>query len=329
VRLGPVHAQQGEQASVARPEIEDATSLTGHVRDQYALPLGAVRIAVRSSQVAEGVLSRRPFLACHALIIVRAVSPPKLPVPVATLAGELAHMPGTVGVVLGGSRATGTNRPESDWDLGLYYRRSQRPLAPEDVRRLGHHGYVSELGEWGPIVNGGAWLTIDGTAVDILFRDLDTVETWHGEARQGRFEVLVQNGYIVGAPTYLPIGELAICRPITGELPRPSFPKPLAAAAFERWQGRARVSLMFAQGYAEAGDAICCAGMLTDAILCLAHARLAQRHEWALNEKRLVRRAGLDELQGLLPERNATGAELAVSVATIGSILGIEPLSAR
>ena len=84
---------------------------------------------------------------------------------------------------------------------------------------------MSELGEWGPIVNGGAWLTLGGLPVDVLYRDLDDVERWLREARAGRFEVLSQNGYLVGAPTYLPVGELALCRSRSaGELPRPGFP---------------------------------------------------------------------------------------------------------
>jgi predicted nucleotidyltransferase len=257
------------------------------------------------------------------------MSSPRLPAPVAALAADLAGVPGIVAVILGGSRATATHRPGSDWDLGVYYRSSQRPLDPHDVRRLGHPGYVSELGEWGPIVNGGGWLTIDGTPVDVLYRDLDTVEAWLGEAQEGRFEVLTQNGYIVGAPTYLPAGELATCRPITGALPRPGFPEPLAASAARRWGGRAAVSLTFARSHAGAGDAVCCAGMLVDAILCVAHARLAARHEWVLNEKRLVQRAGLDGVQALLAEPGATSAQLAATVAAVAATLGVAPLAVR
>ncbi len=252
-----------------------------------------------------------------------------LPAPVEALASELAGVAGTVAVVLGGSRAAGTQRPDSDWDLGVYYRGSQRPIDPTDVRRLGHDGHVSELGEWGPIVDGGAWLTIDGTPVDVLFRDLDLVERWLAEAQQGRFEVLAQNGYLVGAPTYLPVGELAISQPISGELPRPGFPEPLAAAANERWTGKAQVALMFAGAYAVAGDAVCCTGMLASATLCAAHARLAQRREWVLNEKRLVQRAGLEQTQTVLAAPGATSAELCASVAAVTSTLGIEPLATR
>jgi predicted nucleotidyltransferase len=245
------------------------------------------------------------------------------------LARELAGLPGVVAVALGGSRAVGTNRPNSDWDLGLYYRSSQRRIDPADVRRLGHDGHVSALGEWGPIVNGGAWLTIAQTPVDILFRDLDTVEAWLREACEGRFEVLTQHGYIVGAPTYLPVGELAICRPLAGELARPSFPAALAGAAASHWRGRAGVSLMFAEGYARLADAVCCGAMLADATLCTAHARLAERREWVLNEKGLVHRAGLDQVGSALAHPGATTDELAATVAAVAGVLGVEPLAAR
>jgi predicted nucleotidyltransferase len=220
-----------------------------------------------------------------------------------------------VAVALGGSRAAGTHRPDSDWDLGVYYRRAFDPSA---VRRLSHEGYVSGLGEWGPVMNGGAWLTVEGTPVDVLFRDLDIVERWLGNAVRGKFEVLSQNGYVVGAPTYLPVGELALCRPVSGALPRPDFPEPLAASAADRWRGRAGVALMFAEIHARAADEVPRTGMLASAVLCVAHARLAERREWALNEKGLVRRAGLAEVEALL----ARGAD----VAAVSSALGVEPL---
>src|SRR5690242_7594826 len=164
-----------------------------------------------------------------------------LPPPVAAVASALADLQGVEAVALGGSRATGAHRPGSDWDLGLYYRSSRRPVAPDDIRALGYDGYVSERGEWGPIVNGGAWLTVEQTRIDVLYRDLDAIERWIEDALHGQFEVLAQNGYLAGAPTYLPMGELAVGRTIHGELPRPDFPEPLAASAPERWSGRAEV----------------------------------------------------------------------------------------
>jgi predicted nucleotidyltransferase len=234
-----------------------------------------------------------------------------------------------VAVALGGSRATGTHRPDSDWDLGVYFRASQRPLDAADVRALGHDGYVSERDEWGPIMNGGAWLTIAATRIDVLYRDLDTVERWIADAEQGRFEVLTQNGYIAGAPTYVPVGELAIARPITGNLPRPSFPAPLASAAPPRWRGKASVALMFAREYARAADTVCCTGMLAQATLCEAQARMAERAEWVLNEKRLVERAGLSAVRTRLARAGASADELLATTDEVSKALEVRPLEAR
>jgi predicted nucleotidyltransferase len=244
------------------------------------------------------------------------------PAALTSLAAELIELPGVVAVALGGSRATGTHRPDSDWDLGLYYRGAFDAAA---VGGLGHPGYVSELGEWGPIVNGGAWLTVGDLPVDVLFRDLAVGEGGGRAAERGRFDVLPQNGYVVGAPTYLPVGELAVHRPLAGELPRPEFPAALAAAAPGRWRGRASVALMFAASHAKLADAVCCTGMLAGAVLCAAHARLAEQRAWVLNEKRLVERAGLDRAADVL----AQPGDLAAAVEVVAEILEIEPLAAR
>lgn len=52
------------------------------------------------------------------------------------MAHELAHVPGVRAVALGGSRARGTHRPDSDVDLGLYYDR--RALDLRALQELAH-----------------------------------------------------------------------------------------------------------------------------------------------------------------------------------------------
>ena len=85
------------------------------------------------------------------------------------LAARLAEIPGVEAVALGGSRASGAARPDSDWDFGLYYRGTIRA---DDVRALGFEGTVVEPGEWGRLINGGAWLTVECWRVDLLYIDL-------------------------------------------------------------------------------------------------------------------------------------------------------------
>jgi predicted nucleotidyltransferase len=43
------------------------------------------------------------------------------------VASRLAGLPGVRAVALGGSRAAGTPRPDSDWDFAVYYRGSFDP----------------------------------------------------------------------------------------------------------------------------------------------------------------------------------------------------------
>jgi predicted nucleotidyltransferase len=79
------------------------------------------------------------------------------------VAGQLAGLPGVRAVTLGGSRAAGTSRPDSDWDFAVYYRGA---FSPDNLRALGWPGTVSEIGGWGGVFNGGAWLQVDGRKVD-------------------------------------------------------------------------------------------------------------------------------------------------------------------
>lgn len=249
----------------------------------------------------------------------------ELPRHIARIAEDLAAVPGAVAVVLGGSRAIGVAREDSDWDLGVYYRATQRQLDPQDVRGLGYSGTISELGEWGPLVNGGGWLNVEGTPVDVLFRDLDAVERWWSQAERGEFDVLLQPGTIVGAPTYLPVGELAICQVLHGQLNRPeSYPEELATSAPQIWRGKAGAALMFAQGYAGLGDVVSCLGMLSQAILCEAHARTAETNCWALNEKRLIAEADLEETHMLLSRAGNSTDSLASAVEAVEEILGLQ-----
>ena len=126
---------------------------------------------------------------------------------VTTLVERVARVPGVKAVTLGGSRARGMAQPDSDWDFGLYYRDS---IDTDALRALGYPGQVVEPGAWGRIVNGGAWLEVDGERVDLLYRDLDVVEHWITEANAGRFEIDCVGGHIAGLPTYTLAGELAL-----------------------------------------------------------------------------------------------------------------------
>jgi hypothetical protein len=229
------------------------------------------------------------------------------------LAPRLAAIPGVVAVTLGGSRATGAATEDSDWDFGLYYRGA---LDPADVVACGWQGRVFAPGEWGRIVNGGAWLTVEGVKVDLVYRDLDEVLTWTIAAEGGQFEIQREVGYVAGIATYILAGELALAKVLAGELPRPSFPLALRKTAPLVWFRLAAGAVHFAEVYARRGDRVACLANLCQAVLSTAQGRLAARGEWVLNEKGLVERAGLTEVQDQLAQLEGGLGRLVSDVRT-------------
>lgn len=216
-------------------------------------------------------------------------------------------------MTLGGSRATGVATEDSDWDFGLYYRGA---LDPADVVACGWQGRVFAPGEWGRIVNGGAWLTVEGVKVDLVYRDLDEVLTWTIAAEGGQFEIQREVGYVAGIATYILAGELALAKVLAGELPRPSFPLALRKTAPLVWFRLAAGAVHFAEVYARRGDRVACLANLCQAVLSTAQGRLAARGEWVLNEKGLVERAGLTEVQDQLAQLEGGLGRLVSDVRT-------------
>jgi hypothetical protein len=242
------------------------------------------------------------------------------------IATQLAAIPGVAAVTLGGSRAQGTQRSDSDWDFGLYYRGT---LDPADITALGWPGTVSEPGGWGPVVNGGAWLTVEGARVDLCYHDLDEVLFWLGEAEQGRFRIEQLATHVAGIPTYVLAGELALGKVLAGELPRPGFPAALVERAPGIWRQHARMALYMADAHARRADTSATVANLGRAVIAEAHARLAERAEWALNDKGIVERAGLSTAHGALARPGGSADELSATTQQVAAVLGSAPAVLR
>ncbi|WP_327243418.1 nucleotidyltransferase family protein [Streptomyces sp. NBC_01320] len=221
---------------------------------------------------------------------------------VADMAARLAAVPGVRAVALGGSRARSTHRPDSDWDLGVYYRGTLDLVALTALasQAQGSRVEVAGPGGWGPWVNGGAWLRVDGTAVDWILRDLDRVESVWSDCREGRFEVGVQPGHPLGfwSPCYP--GEVALGRVLAdpyGELTElqqqtRDYPEPLRRALCDAaWE--ADFSVAAARKSASSGDTLHVALCLSRAFGILAQTLHAHHRTWCLNEKGALAAAAL------------------------------------
>lgn len=208
---------------------------------------------------------------------------------------RLAGLPRVLAVTLGGSRAQGTHRPDSDWDFAIYYRTA---FDPQGLRDIGWPGEVFGIGEWGGgVFNGGAWLRIDGRRVDVHYRDLDSIDHELAESAQGRFRIEPLMFHLAGIPSYIVLAELAMNRVLSGELPRPDYPAALREPASQAWWDRAERTFDYAiKNYAPLGRVSECAGLIGQAAAQAAHAVLAARGQWVTNDKRLLNLAGLRQL---------------------------------
>jgi hypothetical protein len=275
-----------------------------------------------------------------------------LPIPARVLAltHRLVEIPGVVGVVLGGSRAIGAHRPDSDVDLGLHYRggldvAALRALAGEVADQvLG----ISEIGGWGPWVNGGAWLVVDGTRVDWIYRDTDRVAAIWAECRAGRYELGVQAGHPLGYYSHVYPGEVALCHVLadpTGELTRlraetQRYPDALAdALVAATWEPELLLYGASSHGVPEA-DAFFVAGCLFRAIGVVAHALHGHHRRWVTTEKRLIDAAGrlpgappdfAPRAHAILGRLGTAGSEIAATVAAARALVAdtIAQLPAR
>jgi hypothetical protein len=165
------------------------------------------------------------------------------------------------------------------------------------------------------VFNGGGWLRVDERRVDVHYRDLTDVEHHLAEAHAGRFRVENLLFHLAGVPTYIVVAELAGNQVLSGSLPRPQYPPALRVHARAEWWSRAQLTLAYARdAHAPRGNALDCAGAAARACCETAHAVLAARGEWVTNEKRLLDRAGLRDLDalvvGMTPEPSALAAAL-------------------
>ncbi|NJP88790.1 nucleotidyltransferase domain-containing protein [Nonomuraea sp. FMUSA5-5] len=255
------------------------------------------------------------------------------------MAARLAAVPGVVAVALGGSRARGTHRPDSDIDLGLYYRgeldvAGLRALAREVT---GEETDVTEPGGWGPWVDGGGWLTIDGWRVDWIYRDLDRVHRVWRDCRAGRYEIGVQAGHPLGFYSHAYAGEVALCqvladpageltalREATAQYP-PALRDALVAGLWE-----CDFALTTARYGAAGNDPVYAAGALFRAIGVACHALHAADRAWLINEKGMVASAGRlpsapekfgERAQALLAGAGSTPEEITRTIDTAAELL--------
>ncbi len=211
----------------------------------------------------------------------------------------LAEVPGIAAIVLGGSRARGTATASSDYDLGLYY----STAAPLDTGRLleavrtftddPDAAEVTAVGEWGPRIVGGAWLSVGGSKVDLLYRNVEAVAEVIEACRAGRISMDYQPGHPHGFCSAIWMGEVALCDPLhdprrtIAELKAMTtpYPEPLREALLKRFQWEVRFAIENAELAASRNEQTYIAGCAYRALACIGQVLFALNRRYLINEK--------------------------------------------
>jgi hypothetical protein len=253
------------------------------------------------------------------------------------LVDRLKPVHGLRAIVLGGSYASGSQRPDSDIDIGLYYDENQ-PLDVGHIRSIASrindapHPTVTDLGGWGTWVNGGAWLTIQGQRVDFLYRDIDFVSSTIDDCNAGhiRSDYWQQPAY--GFHSFMYCTETSICRPLYDpdhvierlKAKVAHYSPHLRQAIIKNFLWSARFTLDNTSKPALRGEVYLVTGCLARAIHCLVQILYAINETYYLSEKKLVAdlcsfnlqpEKFLERISTLLGATGTTSTQLQASLA--------------
>ena len=263
---------------------------------------------------------------------------------VSSLAERLGAIRGVRAVALGGSYARGRAQPGSDIDLGIFYSEAA-PFLIQSIRELAEAvndttgPVVTNFYEWGPWVNGGAWLTIGGQRVDFIYRNLEHLERVIAEAGAGRYELhyLQQPPFGFFSGTYL--GEIAVCVPLFNPEARlhglkrrvAGYPEALRQAVVQDYLFMAEFTLTaFAPKFAARADAYGTVACLTRAVNELVLALFALNRKYPINDKTALAEVAEFEraprefgprVQETLVHMGASAAELVAAVESVAQLL--------
>ncbi|HTS45362.1 MAG TPA: nucleotidyltransferase domain-containing protein [Puia sp.] len=135
-----------------------------------------------------------------------------------TIVADLKQIENIMAIVLGGSYAMGTVTDASDLDIGIYYY-DKNPFRINDIKSIAKKyatnddQTVTGFYEWGPWVNGGAWIETASGKVDFLYRNIEQVRSTIDKAKKGELENHFEQQPPYGFSSVIYLGETRNCIP--------------------------------------------------------------------------------------------------------------------
>lgn len=214
---------------------------------------------------------------------------------------ELKNIDNIKAIVLGGSYATGMATDSSDLDIGVYYF-EEEPFDIEAIKLIAEKyanvdkPTVTGFYEWGPWVNGGAWIKTAKGKVDILYKNIDQITSIIEKAKKGLWENNFEQQPPYGFSSLIFLAETKYCIPlhdpqgIIQSLKSMvlSYPEILKQTVIQQSLWSAEFTIWHADSFAIKGDVYNTMGCLTRAVKNIVTTLFSINELYPIGDKRAI-----------------------------------------
>ena len=214
---------------------------------------------------------------------------------------ELKSMDNIKAIVLGGSYAIGMATDTSDLDIGVYYF-EEEPFDIDAIKLIAgkyanvDNPTVTGFYEWGPWVNGGAWIKTANGKVDILYKNIDQITSTIENAKKGVWENHFEQQPPYGFSSLIFLAETQYCIPLhdpQGIIQRlkskvQSYPEILKQTVIQQSLWSAEFTIWHADQFALKGDVYNTMGCLTRAVKSIVTSLFSINGLYPIGDKRAI-----------------------------------------
>jgi predicted nucleotidyltransferase len=214
---------------------------------------------------------------------------------------ELKFIDGVKAIVLGGSYAVGLATEKSDLDIGIYYS-EQSHFDIEKIKTIANkfsnndQPTVTGFYEWGPWVNGGAWINTAKGEVDLLYKNIDQILKAIDNAKNGIWENNFEQQPPYGFSSIIFLAETHSCIPlydpenVISKLKDSvkQYPQKLKQSVVQQSLWSAEFTIWQAEKFAGKTDMYNTVGCLTRAMYSIVSTLFALNEIYPMGDKRAI-----------------------------------------
>lgn len=204
-------------------------------------------------------------------------------------------------LVLGGSYATGRANADSDIDIGIYYHENN-PFDIQEIQKIAtkytkdNAPTVTDFYQWGPWVNGGAWIQTEAGKVDFLYRNVNQVRRTIQDAMEGIWENHYDQQPPYGFSSLFYLAEIEACKAIFDpqnviqylkSLVK-IYPEPLKNKVIQDSLWAAEFSIINTEGFAQSNDYYNTFGCFTRTLKAIVQALFAINEIYPISDKKAL-----------------------------------------